>query len=130
MRPLAWFGYFVVFLGVSHTRHDFDSGLILRLILILTPLTTCAGRSPQSWIVPRSLVLSTYPHMSGTLLPPALHQIPREAYGTILCYLASGFFLYALVLNDVGIYVQCALVIYAQIFMILFALDFKGREAQ
>ena len=68
--------------------------------------------------------------MSGTLLPPALHQIPREAYGTILCYLTSGFFLYALVLNDVGIYVQCALVIYTQIFMILFALDFKGREAQ
>ena len=68
--------------------------------------------------------------MSGTLLPPALHQITREAYGTILCYLASGFFLYALVLNDVSIYVQCALVIYTQIFMILFALDFKGREAQ
>jgi len=93
-------------------------------------MTTWAGRSPKSWIVPRSLVLSTYPHMSGTLLPPALHQIPREAYGTILCYLASGFFLYGLVLNDVGIYVQCALVIYTQIFMILFALDFKGREAQ
>ena len=64
--------------------------------------------------------------MSGTLLPPALHQIPREAYGTILCY----FFLYALVLNDVGVYVQYALVVYTQIFMILFALDFKGREAQ
>lgn len=31
--------------------------------------------------------------------------------------------------NDEGIYVQCALVIYTQIFMILFALDFKGREA-
>jgi hypothetical protein len=32
-------------------------------------------------------------------------------------------------MNDVGIYVQCALVIYTQIFMILFVIDFKGREA-
>jgi hypothetical protein len=68
--------------------------------------------------------------MSGTLLHPVLHHIPREAYGTILCYVASGLFLYTVVLNDVGIYVQCALVIYTQILMILFSLDFKGREAQ
>ena len=65
--------------------------------------------------------------MSETRLPAFLRDIPEEARGPIACYVASSLCLFAVVLSDVDIYVQCAAVIYTQLLMVLLALG-HGAE--
>lgn len=66
--------------------------------------------------------------MLETRLPPFLREIPHEARGAIACYVASSLCLFAVVVSDVDLYVQCAVVIYTQLLMVLVALGHGGGK--